>query len=266
MRLLSSAVSPTRPPRALRPRGPAGHARAAAPGPGRPAASAGAGPDAEEEGRRAPRLDALLERALARMAHTLAEGGEARAAAASHAGPEQGEDDAREDTPAASDEAAAAPGAATAAAPLAGGLGWTYAAASGDGIRASAWSDRLARARARAGAPGAPPDAGARAAGTGPFRLSARQAAVVIGPDFGEEVFEVAPGQSLVFAFSAPPAAGLAAVEIAAEEDAMRLALAGGPFLRLRGLELSGRVALNVNGEEIELAPGAPTAAVDARI
>jgi len=263
MRLLSSAVSPTRPPRALRPRGPAGHARATATGPGRPAASAGAGPDAEEEGRRTPRLDALLERALARMAHTLAEGGEARAAAASHAGPEQGEDEARDDASAASDKPAA--GLATAAL-LAGGLGWTYAADAGDGIRASAWSDRLARARARAGAPGAPPDAGARAAGTGPFRLSARQAAVVIGPDFGEEVFEVAPGQSLVFAFSAPPAAGLAAVEIAAEEDAMRLALAGGPVLRLRGLELSGRVALNVNGEEIELAPGAPTAAVDARI
>ena len=132
MRLLSSAVSPTRPPRALRPRGPAGHARAAAPGPGRPATSAGAGPDAEEADRHAPRLDALLERALARMAHTLAEGGEARAAAASHAGPEQGEDEAREDAPAASDEAAAGP---AAAAPLAGGLGWTYAAAAGDGMR-----------------------------------------------------------------------------------------------------------------------------------
>ena len=89
---------------------------------------------------------------------------------------------------------------------------------------------------------------------------------MVIGPDFGEDVFEVAPGQSLTFAFSAPPAAGLAAVEIAAEEDAMRLALADGPVLRLRGLDASGRVTLSMGAEEIELSPGAPTAAIDARI
>tara|TARA_R110000751_G_scaffold13501_8_gene45304 strand:+ start:135 stop:413 length:279 start_codon:yes stop_codon:yes gene_type:complete len=91
-------------------------------------------------------------------------------------------------------------------------------------------------------------------------------AAVVIGPDFGDDVFDVSPGQSLAFAFAAPPAAGLAAVEIAADGDAMRLALAGGPTLRLRGLDLSGRVTLSMGEEEIVLSPGARPLAIDARI
>ncbi|SFI96492.1 hypothetical protein [Albimonas pacifica] len=256
MRVLSSVASLARSRRPERTRGPAaGHALAAVPAAGAGASHAAgrSPPGPEDETRRDARLDALLERARARMARTMAEGGEARAAAASHEGPEG----AGRDAP----DAALRPS----------GLGWTYAAASSDGIRASAWSDRLARARLRAGGggaglPGSTPVSGVHAAGTGPFRLSAREAAVVIGPDFGEDVFDVAPGQCLVFAFSAPPPTGLAGVEIAAEKDAMRLALVEGPVVRLRGLDASGRVTLSMNDEEIELSPGAPAAAVDARI
>ncbi|WP_339950349.1 hypothetical protein [uncultured Albimonas sp.] len=315
MRALSSAASLDRPWRRDRP----GYALAErAPVPAG-AEGAPAGPlDAQAQGGSEPRLESLLARARARMERLLAEGGEARAAAAHDdraisdlpdGGAPAGSPAPGSHRPAdALRERGTQPPSATRPEPGARsapgtGLGWTYAADAGDGIRASAWSDRLARARARAAAAGASPDAGAlgRAdagasggapgnAGTGahgregasaagdpragaqgsrspgPIRLAARVAAVVIGPDFGDDVFDVSPGQSLAFAFAAPPAAGLAAVEIAADGDAMRLALAGGPTLRLRGLDLSGRVTLSMGEEEIVLSPGARPLAIDARI
>ncbi|MDF2234626.1 hypothetical protein P2H44_18865 [Albimonas sp. CAU 1670] len=226
--------------------------------------------------------------------------------------------------------------------------GWTYAAERrADGLRAVAWSDRLAEARARAAAqaatkigegvedaeaaasegladaeappalpevsdfaaagadpsgarrpepasasamgvqptqspndlapepgPAAPPPKGddARlqseklAEDPVPFRLASRAAAMVIGPAFGRGVIEVAPGQAFALAFAEARAADLCAVDIAAEGEEMRLSLADGRAVRLRGLDRSGRVTLSLGGAEIELAPGAGPAAVDARI